>query len=398
MSETNDTALATRQPMAIGARGIQITTHDELYRFATAVCKSDFCPGHFRNDAGSTMVALEYSLELGIPMLQGLQNIYVINGKATIYGDLMLALVESSGVQEDFFEDFEGTAYDDDYKAICISKRRGRSRPTISQFSVQDAKVAKLWNKSGPWSTNPKRMLQMRARAFCLRDTYADVLRGLYSREEAEDAIDLLSGPQGYAVASEKSMLPPEIAKQLEPPPRQPTLVEIKELQELMLQAGVPKDRLSLEFRRQYDHLAEGRLTQKYLQENLTLDQYQELRDYYAQQLKQIVERDVKSHQPPDMWVDDAEAHDHEATSDSDDGVELPQDQKSVLLGYARRIEAAERTTGTVDEISKMFEHHKGTLPDQVFIQVEGYLLRRLKVAEAGQEAVERATEAKSHE
>jgi hypothetical protein len=32
-------------------------------------------------------------------------------------------------------------------------------------------------------------MLQMRARAFALRDIYADVLGGLYLREEIEDAV-----------------------------------------------------------------------------------------------------------------------------------------------------------------------------------------------------------------
>ena len=30
-------------------------------------------------------------------------------------------------------------------------------------------------------------MMQLRARAFCLRDTFSDVLTGLYSAEEARD-------------------------------------------------------------------------------------------------------------------------------------------------------------------------------------------------------------------
>ena len=34
------------------------------------------------------------------------------------------------------------------------------------------------------WCKYPKRMLQMRARAFCLRDAFPDVLRGLYVAEE----------------------------------------------------------------------------------------------------------------------------------------------------------------------------------------------------------------------
>ncbi len=46
----------------------------------------------------------------------------------------------------------------------------------MTEFSVGDAVVAKLWGKRGyngkdtPWITNPKRMLKMRARGFGLRD------------------------------------------------------------------------------------------------------------------------------------------------------------------------------------------------------------------------------------
>src|SRR5206468_516947 len=50
-----------------------------------------------------------------------------------------------------------------------------------------DAKKAKLWNKVGPWTEYPQRMLQMRARGFGARDGYPDVLRGLISAEEAAD-------------------------------------------------------------------------------------------------------------------------------------------------------------------------------------------------------------------
>ena len=56
------------------------------------------------------------------------------------------------------------------------------------RFSVQDARRAGLWGRPGPWSQYPQRMLQMRARAFALRDAFADVLGGLYLREELEDA------------------------------------------------------------------------------------------------------------------------------------------------------------------------------------------------------------------
>ena len=50
----------------------------------------------------------------------------------------------------------------------------------------RSAKRAGLWGKQGPWQQFPDRMMQMRARGFTLRDGFADVLGGLYLREELE--------------------------------------------------------------------------------------------------------------------------------------------------------------------------------------------------------------------
>ena len=71
--------------------------------------------------------------------------------------------------------------------ATCTAKRRGYEKPTVVRFSVADAKKAGLWGKSGPWSQYSKRMLQLRARGFALRDAFPDVLKGLVTAEEAQD-------------------------------------------------------------------------------------------------------------------------------------------------------------------------------------------------------------------
>jgi hypothetical protein len=54
-------------------------------------------------------------------------------------------------------------------------------------LAVAEAKKAGLWGKGGPWTQYPRRMLQMRARGFALRDAFPDVLRGLVTAEEAAD-------------------------------------------------------------------------------------------------------------------------------------------------------------------------------------------------------------------
>jgi hypothetical protein len=117
--------------------------------------------------------------------MQSLQNIACINGRPAIWGDAALALVVGSHVCEYVTEGVDGEG--DKMVAMCFAKRRGYEKATIVRFSVEDAKKAGLWGKSGPWTQYPKRMLQLRARGFALRDAFPDVLRGLVTAEEAQD-------------------------------------------------------------------------------------------------------------------------------------------------------------------------------------------------------------------
>jgi hypothetical protein len=93
------------------------------------------------------------------------------------------ALVQGSPLVEDAAETYDEAAK----VATCTIKRRGRATATVQRFSRDDAVMAGLWDKQGPWKTNPRRMLQMRARAFAARDALPDVLKGLAIAEEAID-------------------------------------------------------------------------------------------------------------------------------------------------------------------------------------------------------------------
>jgi len=71
-------------------------------------------------------------------------------------------------------------------RPLAQSKRKNRTAVTRS-FSMVDATKANLANKEGPWRSYPGRMRQMRARGFALRDSFADVLKGISIAEEAMD-------------------------------------------------------------------------------------------------------------------------------------------------------------------------------------------------------------------
>lgn len=171
-------------------------TYEEFYRFSNMIASSDLVPKDYKGNPGNVMVAIQMGAEVGLKPLQAIQGIAVINGRPSLWGDAVLALIQSSGLLQDlqeWFDEASGTAH-------CLMHRAGYSKPTVRTFSMADAKAAGLAGKQGPWTNYPKRMLQMRARGFCARDAFADILRGVHVAEEAQD-IEPLQGPKVYTAA-----------------------------------------------------------------------------------------------------------------------------------------------------------------------------------------------------
>jgi len=167
------------------ARGLALASFDDAFRFATMVAKSDFAPKDFKGKPESCLLAIQHGSEIGLSPMQSLQNIACINGRPAIWGDAALAVAMASAVCESVTETIDGDG--DAMVATCTAKRRGYEKPTVVRFSVADAKKAGLWGKTGPWQSYPRRMLQLRARGFALRDAFPDVLNGLVTAEEAQD-------------------------------------------------------------------------------------------------------------------------------------------------------------------------------------------------------------------
>lgn len=157
------------------------TTFEQALTFAGYLADSDMVPKDFKGKPGNCLIAMQWGMEVGLKPLQAMQNIAVINGRPSLWGDALIALVRASPLCEYVLEEMDSNGV-----AICKVKRRGEQEQ-IRTFSDQDAKVAGLTGKQGPWTTGPKRMKQMRARAFALRDVFPDVLKGMPMAEEVMD-------------------------------------------------------------------------------------------------------------------------------------------------------------------------------------------------------------------
>lgn len=168
----------------------------EAMEFAKMMSESEMVPKSFRGKPGDVLIAVQMGSEVGLQPMASIQNIAVINGKPGIYGDAGKAILLSKGciLDEDDIEIVKRTG-----RARCKITRPGRP-PVERTYSIENAKVAGLWNKEGPWRTNPERQMAWRAFWFAARDVASDLLKGLSGAEELGD----------YRTAPERDITPQE--------------------------------------------------------------------------------------------------------------------------------------------------------------------------------------------
>jgi hypothetical protein len=163
------------------------TSLDDALKISEILAASDFVPKDYQRKPGNILVAMQWGAEIGLQPLQAMQNIAVINGRPSVWGDAMLALVRGSGLLEFIKEELS----ENGTEATCTVKRKGED-PHVSVFTMEDAKKAGLSGKQGPWTQYPKRMLKLRARSYALRDIFPDVLKGMpIAEEEMDKEIDI---------------------------------------------------------------------------------------------------------------------------------------------------------------------------------------------------------------
>lgn len=151
-------------------------TKDDLFKLSKMYADSNLVPDCFKRKSADIVIAWSLGMPLGLSMMQCLLGIAVVNGRPTLWGDVLNGLVLSQPDLETFDEEWDK----DSQTWTCTIKRKGR-KPVTRTFSMAEAKVAKLYpaKETAAWTKYPKRMIQMRARGFCIRDSYSDVTSGL---------------------------------------------------------------------------------------------------------------------------------------------------------------------------------------------------------------------------
>jgi hypothetical protein len=165
---------------------------NQAWDLAKIVADSDFAPKDYRGKPGNCLIAMQYGADLGIPFLQAIQNISVVNGRPSLWGHLYWALVTNH-------RDFVDAEEEIGAKGAKITLHRRGRKPVVREFTEEMARTAGLLGKDS-YKNYPHRMYQWRVRHWAGDDLFPEATRGLIPREIAEDY-------PGVTIEGERPML-----------------------------------------------------------------------------------------------------------------------------------------------------------------------------------------------
>jgi hypothetical protein len=186
--------LAKPSQIKMGTKGFEAETLDDCQRLAKVYLAGGAVPKNTltgcvdkTEQLARVVCIIEAGKNVGLGARESLTGIAYIQGRLCLWGDATIAIVQA---RRDCLG-IETSWHGEGDSRVCKVIARRANRPDVTYtFGVTDSRKAGLWGKAGPWSQYPDRMLQQRARAFALRDQFADALMGFAVAEEVNDYTD----------------------------------------------------------------------------------------------------------------------------------------------------------------------------------------------------------------
>lgn len=180
------------------------SSFEDVQRLAKMAVASGLAPRAWNDDDATAQAkataSIMHGLECGVPPMQALQNIAVINGRTVMWGELLVAVLLSHGFKVKMWTDGDG-----DNRKGNARLTRPDGEVTEAQFSVRQAKQARLWDerekvrkkgKNGEfydapndsaWFRFPDDMLEWKALGRANRRGGSDATRGLMLRQDMDE-------------------------------------------------------------------------------------------------------------------------------------------------------------------------------------------------------------------
>jgi len=128
------------------------------------------------------VVIMAKGIEVGLPPMEALKQIYCIGGIAAMQSDGMRSLLLRSGVVQ--IIDVEHNKQKAVVRMVRKDKHGGVLADYTATWTIEKAQEAGLAGKPGPWKQYPDIMLRHRATSEAARAVAADIIGGMYAPED----------------------------------------------------------------------------------------------------------------------------------------------------------------------------------------------------------------------
>lgn len=193
-------------PIMVDAKSQFLVARDnsELVRMIKIFMNGQSLPKSLDTEA-KVITAWQAAASLGIPPIIAIQNMAIIHGTLSMWGQLPKGLAEKTGQMEEFKLIF----FDGQQREICLGNknlhdpvwgavtqmRRNKRAKNEYYFTEIEAQAAGLLSKAGPWRDYRKTMYARRTTAHAVKFEFPDALMGIsvaeYDLHEAPDLKDV---------------------------------------------------------------------------------------------------------------------------------------------------------------------------------------------------------------
>lgn len=186
--KTDGRQVATKIRIELNKKGLPIPADiDAAYRVAEMAFKGGAFPKWVKSAIQACAIS-QFLRALNLEPMTGIQHVYEINGRLTLWGEGPLAAVRASGqmewIRETFFDrDYNEISFTNKnlhvplYGSVTIIKRKGAEKPVERWFTEDDENVV-LKGIPAIWKSHKRIMYKRKARAEAIKDEFGDVLAG----------------------------------------------------------------------------------------------------------------------------------------------------------------------------------------------------------------------------
>jgi len=156
---------------------------------AKQLAMSPIVPAAYQRNEGSCYLAVDMAMRMGVSPLFLMQNLHIIQGKPSLSGQFIAALIRSTPSFRNVRLVYVGTPNTDTWGAYVTAEKTSTGEEVKgATITIKTARAEGWMTKNGSkWITMAEMMLAYRAYTWFGRQHAPELLMGLQSSDEIED-------------------------------------------------------------------------------------------------------------------------------------------------------------------------------------------------------------------